>query len=57
MLGRTLFDFSLDSVEAASSAEEAASAFGTTFGDVEQLGTQLERNANLFGLTSSEANN
>ena len=53
---RTLADFSLEAIRAASSAQEAAGAFGTTFGDAaEQLGTQLERNANLFGLTSSEA--
>ena len=53
---RTLADFSLEAIRAASSAQEAAGSFGTTFGDAaEQLGTQLERNANLFGLTSSEA--
>jgi len=43
-------------LQAASSAQEAAGAFGTTFaGAAEKLNEQLEENANLFGLTTSEA--
>jgi cell division protein ZapA (FtsZ GTPase activity inhibitor) len=54
--GRALVDFARDSVMAASSAQEAAGAFGTTFGDAAaNLTKELEKNANLFGLTTSEA--
>jgi hypothetical protein len=53
---KSLFDFSLAAIQAASSAQEAAGAFGTTFaGAAEKLNEQLEENANLFGLTTSEA--
>jgi len=54
--GKQLLDFAQSSIIAASSAQEAAGAFGTTFGGAaEQLGEQLSKNANLFGLTTSEA--
>src|SRR6056300_681019 len=54
--GKSLLDFSLSAIQAASSAQEAAGAFGTTFGDAsEKLNKQLAQNANLFGLTSAEA--
>jgi hypothetical protein len=54
--GRALADFARDSVMAASSAQEAAGAFGTTFGNAAaDLTKELEKNANLFGLTTSEA--
>jgi hypothetical protein len=54
--GKQLLDFAQSSIIAASSAQEAAGAFGTTFGEAaEQLGEQLSKNANLFGLTTSEA--
>ena len=54
--GKSLLDFSLNAIQAASSAQEAAGAFGTTFGDAaEKLNSQLAENANLFGLTSAEA--
>ena len=54
--GKQLLDFARSSITAASSAQEAAGAFGTTFGGAaEQLGQQLSKNANLFGLTTSEA--
>ncbi len=53
---RALADFARDSVMAASSAQEAAAAFGTTFGGAAaDLTEQLQRNAQLFGLTTSEA--
>src|SRR5210317_1522 len=53
---KALGDFSISAIQAASSAQEAAGAFGTTFGDAsEKLNNQLSKNANLFGLTSSEA--
>tara|TARA_S200002703_G_scaffold159675_1_gene174045 strand:- start:1705 stop:3822 length:2118 start_codon:yes stop_codon:yes gene_type:complete len=53
---KALGDFSISAIQAASSAQEAAGAFGTTFGDAsEKLNQQLSKNANLFGLTSSEA--
>lgn len=53
---RALSDFARDSVMAASAAQEAAGAFGTTFGNAAaNLTTELEKNANLFGLTTSEA--
>ena len=53
---RALADFARDSVMAASSAQEAAGAFGTTFGKAAaNLTKELEKNANLFGLTTSEA--
>ena len=54
--GKSLLDFSLSAIQAASAAQEAAGAFGTTFGGAaEQLNKQLKENANLFGLTTSEA--
>ena len=54
--GKQLLDFAKSSITAASAAQEAAGAFGTTFGGAaEQLGEQLSKNANLFGLTTSEA--
>src|SRR6056300_925775 len=54
--GKSLLDFSLSAIQAASAAQEAAGAFGTTFGGAaEKLNSQLKENANLFGLTSSEA--
>jgi hypothetical protein len=53
---KSLFDFSLAAIQAASSAQEAAGAFGTTFGGAaEKLNEQLAENANLFGLTTAEA--
>jgi len=53
---KSLFDFSLAAIQAASSAQEAAGAFGTTFaGAAEKLNEQLKENANLFGLTTAEA--
>jgi hypothetical protein len=53
---KALGDFSISAIQAASSAQEAAGAFGTTFGNAsEKLNNQLSKNANLFGLTSSEA--
>jgi adenylosuccinate lyase len=53
---KQLLDFARDSVIAASSAQEAAGAFGTTFGDAAaNLTKELSKNANLFGLTTSEA--
>jgi|9_EtaG_2_1085328.scaffolds.fasta_scaffold00093_3 hypothetical protein len=53
---KKLGDFALSSITAASAAQEAAGAFGTTFGDAaEDLGIELSKNANLFGLTTSEA--
>jgi len=54
--GKSLLDFSLSAIQAASAAQEAAGAFGTTFGGAaEKLNNQLKENANLFGLTTSEA--
>ncbi len=54
--GKALVDFARESVMAASSAQEAAGAFGTTFGDAAaNLTKELQKNANLFGLTTSEA--
>ena len=53
---KSLLDFSLSAIQAASSAQEAAGAFGTTFaGAAEKLNAELSKNANLFGLTTSEA--
>src|SRR6056300_1177793 len=53
---KALGDFSISAIQASSSAQEAAGAFGTTFGNAsEKLNNQLSKNANLFGLTSSEA--
>jgi len=53
---KSLADFSLSAIQAASSAQEAAGAFGTTFGGAaEKLNEQLAKNANLFGLTNAEA--
>jgi len=54
--GKSLLDFSLSAIQAASAAQEAAGAFGTTFGGAaEKLNSQLKENANLFGLTTAEA--
>ena len=54
--GKSLLDFSLSAIQAASAAQEAAGAFGTTFGGAaEKLNNQLRENANLFGLTTAEA--
>jgi len=56
LAAKSLLDFSLSAIQAASSAQEAAGAFGTTFaGAAEKLNKQLKENANLFGLTTSEA--
>ena len=53
---KALGDFSISAIQAASSAQEAAGAFGTTFGGAaEKLNNQLKENANLFGLTTAEA--
>ena len=53
--GKALIDFSLDALEAAVSAEEAAAAFGTTYGDAAQKAGQFtEQFANKAGLTNSE---
>jgi hypothetical protein len=53
---KTLFDFSKGAVEAAVSADEAASAFGTTFGSAAERATRfLEDFANKAGLTVAEA--
>lgn len=54
--GKSLLDFSFAAIQAASAAQEAAGAFSTTFGVAsEKLNNQLKENANLFGLTSAEA--
>ena len=54
--GKSLLDFSFAAIQAASAAQEAAGAFSTTFGGAsEKLNNQLKQNANLFGLTSAEA--
>ncbi len=54
--GKKLTDFSLDAVNAASAALEASAAFGQTFKQAaEGLNNELEKSANLFGLTNSEA--
>ena len=56
LAAKSLLDFSLSAIQAASSAQEAAGAFGTTFGGAaEKLNNQLAENANLFGLTTAEA--
>lgn len=56
LAAKSLLDFSMSAIQAASSAQEAAGAFGTTFGGAaEQLNKQLAENANLFGLTQAEA--
>ena len=56
LAGKSLLDFSLSAIQAASAAQEAAGAFGTTFGGAaEKLNSQLKENANLFGLTTAEA--
>jgi len=53
---KQLADFAISSIQAASAAQEAAGAFGTTFGGAaEKLSLELEKNANMFGLTTSEA--
>ena len=53
---KSLLDFSINAIQAASSAQEAAGAFGTTFGGAaEKLNQELAKNANLFGLTQAEA--
>ena len=54
--GKQLLDFAQSSIIAASAAQEAAGAFSATFGPAaEKLEKQLAKNANLFGLTTSEA--
>jgi hypothetical protein len=54
--GKKLVDFSVDAVQAASAALEASAAFGQTFKQAaEGLNNELEKSANLFGLTNSEA--
>ena len=54
--GKALFDFSKEAVNAATSADEAAAAFGTTFGTAAQRATEfLEDFANKAGLTVGEA--
>ena len=54
--GKKLTDFSLDAIKAASAALEASAAFGQTFKQAaEGLNNELEKSANLFGLTNSEA--
>ena len=56
LAAKSLLDFSLSAIQAASSAQEAAGAFSTTFGGAaEKLNKQLVENANLYGLTASEA--
>jgi hypothetical protein len=56
LAAKSLLDFSMSAIQAASSAQEAAGAFGTTFGEAaEKLNEQLAENANLFGLTQAEA--
>ena len=53
--GKALIDFSADALEAAVSAEEAAAAFGTTFGDAaKEAGRFSEQFANKAGLTNAE---
>jgi chromosome segregation ATPase len=53
--GKALINFSLDALEAAVGAEEAAAAFGTTYGDAAQKAGQFtEQFANKAGLTNSE---
>jgi len=53
--GKALIDFSADALEAAVSAEEAAAAFETTFGDAAQeAGRFSEQFANKAGLTNAE---
>ena len=54
--GKVLFDFSKQAVNAAVAADEAAAAFGTTFGTAADRATQfLEEFANKAGLTVGEA--
>ena len=54
--GKVLFDFSKQAVNAAVAADEAAAAFGTTFGTAAERATQfLEGFANKAGLTVGEA--
>tara|TARA_R100000773_G_scaffold15560_5_gene14152 strand:+ start:2781 stop:4736 length:1956 start_codon:yes stop_codon:yes gene_type:complete len=54
--GKVLFDFSKQAVNAAVAADEAAAAFGTTFGSAAERATQfLEGFANKAGLTVGEA--
>jgi len=53
---KSLFDFSKSAVDAAVAADEAASAFGTTFGTAADRATRfLEDFANKAGLTVAEA--
>tara|TARA_R100000654_G_C2684321_1_gene127736 strand:- start:155 stop:2134 length:1980 start_codon:yes stop_codon:yes gene_type:complete len=53
---KALFDFSKGAVDAAVSADEAAAAFGTTFGTAAERATRfLEEFANKAGLTVGEA--
>tara|TARA_R110002020_G_scaffold15995_3_gene56788 strand:- start:1971 stop:3935 length:1965 start_codon:yes stop_codon:yes gene_type:complete len=54
--GKALFDFSKEALNAAVVADEAAAAFGTTFGEAAQdVNNFLEEFANKAGLTVSEA--
>jgi hypothetical protein len=54
--GKALFDFSKSAVDAAVAADEAAAAFGTTFGSAAERATKfLEDFANKAGLTVGEA--
>ena len=56
LAAKSLLDFSISAIQAASSAQEAAGAFGTTFaGAAEKLNEEIAKNANLFGLTQAEA--
>ena len=53
---KALFDFSKSAVEASVAADEAAAAFGTTFGSAAERATRfLEDFANKAGLTVGEA--
>tara|TARA_A100001201_G_scaffold57819_1_gene55724 strand:+ start:43 stop:1992 length:1950 start_codon:yes stop_codon:yes gene_type:complete len=55
LAGKALINFSADALEAAVSAEEAAAAFDTTFGDAAQeAGRFSEQFANKAGLTNAE---
>jgi hypothetical protein len=54
--GKALFDFSKEALNAAVVADEAAAAFGTTFGEAAQdVNNFLDDFANKAGLTVSEA--
>ena len=55
LAGKALINFSADALEAAVSAEEAAAAFDTTFGDAaKEAGRFSEQFANKAGLTNAE---